>query len=167
MLERIIRGGQTGAEQAAWRAAKAYGVTTGGWMPKGFLTEAGPRPEFAALYGAVETPTANYRQRTEYNVRDTHVTLWFGATDTPGAKTTLNARNGMERPHLLIVPHCEIRPSAVAARLRSHKCVALLNIAGNRESKAPGIGDRVERFLGEVFRQLGHKPESPQILPPT
>ena len=29
-------------------------------------------------------------------------------------------------------------------------------MAGNRESKALGIGARVERFLAEVFRQLGH-----------
>jgi Circularly permutated YpsA SLOG family len=35
MLEKIISGGQTGADQAAWRVAKAYGVTTGGWMPNG------------------------------------------------------------------------------------------------------------------------------------
>ena len=36
MLEKIISGGQTGADQAAWRAAKAFGVPTGGWMPKDF-----------------------------------------------------------------------------------------------------------------------------------
>jgi hypothetical protein len=33
----------------------------------------------------------------------------------------------------------------------------VLNVAGNRESRAPGIGERAERFLCEVFRQLGHK----------
>jgi hypothetical protein len=36
--------------------------------------------------------------------------------------------------------------------------VHVLLVAGNRESKSPGIGDRVERFLGAVFRQLGHRP---------
>jgi hypothetical protein len=34
------------------------------------------------------------------------------------------------------------------------KGVRVLNVAGNRESSAPGIGVRVERFLGAVFRQL-------------
>jgi hypothetical protein len=29
-----------------------------------------------------------------------------------------------------------------------------LNIAGNRESKNPGIGERVERFLIAVFKRL-------------
>jgi hypothetical protein len=53
MLDRIITGGQTDADQAAWRAAKAFGIPTGGWMPLGFLTEAGARPEFAELYGGL------------------------------------------------------------------------------------------------------------------
>jgi hypothetical protein len=38
-----------------------------------------------------------------------------------------------------------------------HK-VRVLNVAGNRESRAPGIGARVERFLADVFRRLGHGP---------
>jgi hypothetical protein len=38
MIERVISGGQTGADQAGWRAARAAGIPTGGFMPKGFLT---------------------------------------------------------------------------------------------------------------------------------
>ena len=34
-------------------------------------------------------------------------------------------------------------------------CPEVLNIAGNRESVSPGIGERTERFLCELFRQLG------------
>ena len=30
-------------------------------------------------------------------------------------------------------------------------------MAGNREHEEPGIGDRVERFLGEVLEQLGFR----------
>jgi hypothetical protein len=64
VLDKVITGGQTGADQAAWRVARAFGIPTGGWMPLGFLTEtadgkgAEPHPEFADLYGARETPTA-------------------------------------------------------------------------------------------------------------
>jgi hypothetical protein len=43
-------------------------------MPLGFLTENGPRPEFADLYGAQEMPTASYRERTWQNVRDSDST---------------------------------------------------------------------------------------------
>jgi hypothetical protein len=34
--------------------------------------------------------------------------------------------------------------------------IRVLNVAGNQESKALGLGARVERFLVEVFRQWGH-----------
>jgi hypothetical protein len=61
MLDRVITGGQSGADQAGWRAARAAGIPTGGFMPKGFLTEDGPRPEFAEEFGAVEMPTDSYK----------------------------------------------------------------------------------------------------------
>ncbi len=38
--------------------------------------------------------------------------------------------------------------------------VKTLNVAGNRESRAPGIKGRVERFLGVVLRRLGHDRET-------
>jgi hypothetical protein len=38
-----------------------------------------------------------------------------------------------------------------------------LNVAGNRESKSPGIGLRVELFLERVFRQLAAKDLDDQV----
>jgi hypothetical protein len=78
MLERVISGFQTGADIAGIYAARAHGIPTGGAMPRGFLTEEGPRPEFAELYGAVELPSSSYPARTERNVRDSDGTIWFG-----------------------------------------------------------------------------------------
>ena len=56
MLERIVCGGQTGADQAGGRAARACRSAIGGGRPRGFLTEGGPRPDGADLYGAHELP---------------------------------------------------------------------------------------------------------------
>jgi Circularly permutated YpsA SLOG family len=56
---------------------------------------------------------------------------------------------------MLVPPGQMIRPSQVAAWI-SESPIRVLNVAGNRESKAPGIGHSVERFLTELFRQLGH-----------
>jgi hypothetical protein len=164
MLEKVVTGGQTGADQAGWRAARAFGIPTGGYMPLGFLTEAGPRPGFAELYGAVEMRTAAYPPRTEANVRETDATLWFGNPDTPGGKATLHACAGMGRPRFIVARGDGIKPSDVAEWIRS-RGVKVLNVAGNRESAAPGIGARVERFLREVFRQLGHEPPTPPRTP--
>jgi Circularly permutated YpsA SLOG family len=57
MIITVVSGGQTGADQAGWRATEACGIPTGGWMPKGFLTEEGPLRWSANVYGAREMPT--------------------------------------------------------------------------------------------------------------
>jgi hypothetical protein len=45
------------------------------------------------------------------------------------------------------------RPSDVAAWIKAEE-VQVLNVAGNRESTEPGIGERAERFLVAVFGRL-------------
>ena len=78
MVERVISGGQTGADQAGLAAAKKLGISTGGYMPKGWRTERGPRPDFAAEYGLQEAATAAYPDRTEQNVIFSDGTVVFG-----------------------------------------------------------------------------------------
>jgi hypothetical protein len=46
--ERVLVG------RRSWRAARACGIATSGWMPEGLQTEDGPRPEFLQLDGAAE-----------------------------------------------------------------------------------------------------------------
>jgi Circularly permutated YpsA SLOG family len=70
MPGRIISGGRTGADQAGWRTAQACGIPTGGRMPRGFLTEDGPRPERADLYGARARLTSSDPERTGADGRD-------------------------------------------------------------------------------------------------
>jgi hypothetical protein len=152
MLERVISGGQTGADQAGWRAAKILGNATGGLMPYGFLTEAGPRPDFAEAFGAVEMLGGGYPDRTRANVRDSDATIWFGNPDSPGGRTTLRACAGFRKPVYLVIEG-QTQPSEVAAWIEAEE-VRVLNVAGNRESTEPGIGDRVERFLVVTLRQL-------------
>jgi hypothetical protein len=134
--------------------SSSCGIETGGWMPKGFLTEEGPQRYFADLYNAVEMPTPWYPARTEQNVRYSDGTLWFGSTDTPGAKTTLEACKRFNRPVMLITPSEVVLPSDVFQWLRQNPQIKRLNIARNRESKNPGIGARVERFLIAVFKRV-------------
>ncbi len=102
MLERIVSGGQTGADQAVWLPAKAVGLATGGWMPENFLTKAGFRPVFAELYGAVEMPGGRYAERTRANARDSDGTVWLGDPESPGGRTTLRACTGLGKPVYLV-----------------------------------------------------------------
>jgi len=160
LLEKIVTGGQTGVDQTAWRVARGFRIATGGWMPQGFLTEHGPRPDLAELFGAAEMPTPAYPARTEQNARDSDATLWFGAIDTPGAHATIESCHKLSRSCLRVEPGGPTRPSQVADWLRQGR-VKTLNVAGSRESEGPDIGARVERFLSAVLRMLGHVPPRP------
>jgi hypothetical protein len=153
----IIGGGQTGADIAGWRAAKRCGFVTRGWMPEGWLTEDGPRPEYAAQYGAVELVGGGYPERTTRNVQDADAVLWFGSTWTAGAKATLNAARRYSKPVFIVGDLAEADPQTVAAWI-GDKGPAVLMIAGNRASKATIPDDQIERHLAEVFALLGFPP---------
>jgi hypothetical protein len=149
MLERIISGGQTGVDQAALRAARACGLETGGWAPLGWETEDGPAPWLAVL-DLVECEKAGYPARTRANARDSDATLWFGYPDSAGGETTLRACARLGKATFEVLDD-HTPPSDVAAWIVAEE-LRVLNVAGNRESKAPGIGARAERFLIAVFR---------------
>lgn len=72
MLEKIISGGQTGADQAALDVAVKYNFAYGGWIPKGRKTEAGPLP---SRYRLSVMPTSDYRDRTLQNILDSQGTV--------------------------------------------------------------------------------------------
>ncbi|MEM9660625.1 MAG: putative molybdenum carrier protein, partial [Planctomycetota bacterium] len=70
----IVSGGQTGADRAALDFAIAADLPHGGWCPRGRRAEDGP---IADKYRLRETPSDSYRQRTEWNVRDSDATAIF------------------------------------------------------------------------------------------
>ena len=47
-------------------------------------------------------------------------------------------------------PVAALEPSHVATWIMKNK-IRTLNVVGNRENEEPGIGDRVEGFLGEIL----------------
>ena len=75
---RIVSGGQTGADRAALDWAIARRIPHGGWCPQGRKAEDGV---IEAKYHLTETPSADYIQRTEWNVRDSNGTVVFSIAD--------------------------------------------------------------------------------------
>ena len=75
MIARVVSGGQTGVDRAALDVVLRLGVPCGGWCPRGRLAEDGP---LSLIYPLDETPTSEYAERTEWNVRDSDGTLILG-----------------------------------------------------------------------------------------
>jgi hypothetical protein len=151
MLERVITGGQIGVDQAAWRAAKAAGIPTGGAMPQGFLTEERPRPDFAAEFGAHELERPGYPARNEANILASDGTLWFGDPTSPWGKLMLEWCRKARKSVLIVSAEGGHPGPARVARWILNLNIQVLNVAGERERESPGIGAWVEAFLAPVF----------------
>jgi hypothetical protein len=159
MISKLITGGQTGADQGALLAARAADVPTGGHAPAGYLTETGPAP-WLADFGLVEMESRGdfYRERTRCNVADAGACLWFGDPNSPGGRLTLGLCYAKAVPTFSVLTRA-VTPESVAAWLTSGVPTgAVLLVAGNRESKNPGIGERVRLFMDDVFRLLRAAP---------
>lgn len=142
---KIISGGQTGADQGGLAAGQALGLQTGGWAPKGWLTEDGPAP-WLADYGLSECGDAGYPVRTYYNVHDADLTVIFGDVGERGSALTKRACIQQHRPYLVNPTADELREFIRA------KGIEVVNVAGNRESKHPGT---YELAFGTLLEALG------------
>lgn len=148
MLQRIISGGQTGADRAALDWAIAHGIPHGGWCPAGRKAEDGP---IDCKYQLTETESANYRARTLRNVRDSDATLVLnvGALDG-GSLETLRAAEREGKPVRVVAldQASSVDIAEVRAWLRG---IGTINVAGPRESKRPGINRAVSVFLARLL----------------
>jgi hypothetical protein len=149
MITKLVSGGQTGADIAALDVALLHGFPHGGWCPKGRKSLEGPIP---AQYRLVETPSASYLQRTEWNVRDSDgtVVFTFAAVATGGSLKTIGFAKKHRKPCLHISKDGDEQAAALRKFVVDHE-IRTLNVAGSRESKEPGIHDWVMGVLEEAF----------------
>jgi hypothetical protein len=151
---RIVSGGQTGVDRGALNAAIELKIPHGGWCPRGRRAEDGAIP---ANYQLEELPSASYAARTERNVLDSDGTLILCRGRLMGG-TALTRRLARRhaRPCLRIrLPELAAgngQPAAqklldrAAAWIVEHR-IHTLNVAGPRESQAPGIEQQAAAFL--------------------
>jgi hypothetical protein len=149
MVQRMVSGGQTGVDRAALDAAIAAGVDCGGWCPLGRLSEDGAVPD---RYPLQETPSSDYAERTLWNARDSDATLiltWGPPTE--GTAYTAMCAQQLGKPVLIVDMNANPDADLVADWLRD-RAIGTLNVAGPRESKAPGAYQAALRFLAELLR---------------
>lgn len=169
----IRSGGQTGVDRAALDVALRMGLAYVGWCPRGGWAEDQPTaPGLLAIYPRLtETPSAVPEQRTAWNVRDSHATLIVVRSDdgvrddnvpdslarSPGTQLTRQlAELVFLRPCLLVdLSHSDSLALARRWLEQTYACIGcdelILNVAGPRESQAPGIYTEAYRFLSELL----------------
>jgi Circularly permutated YpsA SLOG family len=148
MFAGIVSGGQTGVDRAALDVALQLGLDCGGWCPRGRRAEDGPIPD---RYPVRETPSADYPERTEWNVCDSDGTLILArGTLQGGTALTREWAERLGKPCLVVdlnQPHGaeEVRRWAESNRVR------VLNVAGPREGDDPGIYEQAVGILRELL----------------
>ena len=138
--KRIVSGGQTGVDRSALIAAQNLGYDHGGFCPAGRTAEDGQIPDRFPL---TECDSPSYLVRTRMNVEHSDATLVLGYETEPSGGTlrTCEFATAHDKPYSYyrIDVH---EPLAIAKLIRcwwrflEPECV---NVAGPRESKAPGI----------------------------
>jgi Circularly permutated YpsA SLOG family len=154
----IVSGGQTGADLGALVGAKACGIATGGFAPKGFRTERGPNQNLGTIYGLIALQSEDYADRTEMNVSISDaVILIANQFKSPGTLLTKRLIFKFEKPvfevHYSVNPRVGANPyllGDIKSWLDYHKPVTLC-FAGNRESKARGIESWTTGLVRSLF----------------
>lgn len=148
MVEKIVSGGQTGVDRAALDVALELNIPCGGWCPAARRAEDGQVP---AHYPLVETPSVDYRQRTDWNVRDSDGTLVLTrGRPTGGTRFTLRMAMRRRKPRLVVDLNKEVGIAAIKEWIAKNQ-ISILNVAGPRESEMPGIARQATTILQQVL----------------
>ena len=153
-IKQVISGGQTGADIAGLKAAKKLKVKTGGYIPAGFRTQAGPKPQYAKRYGLKETKSSGYPDRTKRNVRAADITVIFSPkVGSRGSALTRRYCEKYGKPCLWISKlNWNSIDKIVAAIQDLEQRRVVVNIAGNREESFPGIEKKVYAMVVSVIK---------------
>jgi len=151
---KIVSGGQTGVDRAGLDAAIELGLPYGGWIPKGRLAEDGAVPERYATMR--EHDSEKYPKRTKANVRDSDATLILidALPMSEGTLLTLRTAENLRRSHhVAILSNADVVEDVQKwlASFQSVEREFVLNVAGPRESNAPGIEQRAKMALKQIL----------------
>lgn len=149
----IVSGGQTGVDRAALDTALRFGFNCTGWCPKGRIAEDGI---ISKKYPLKETDSSDYALRTKLNAADTDGTLiLYLETPDKGTKQTIEYCKALKKPIFIQVLTEKYMIGQLLLWIKQNK-IQHLNIAGPRESSAPGIYLKTIEYLSEVFRKTAN-----------
>ena len=155
---KVVSGGQTGADRGGLDAAIALAIPHGGWCPKGRLAEDGRIPD---VYNQQELYSRFYAHRTEQNVIDSDATVIFTyGPPEGGSKRTVQFAEKHGRPYICIDMNGDNLTAAekiVDWLLPLRNSQLVLNVAGSRGSRNPGLQRRVCDIIKEVIMTINRE----------
>ena len=147
-IRRIVSGGQTGVDRGALDAAISLGLEHGGWCPRGRLAEDGVIPR---RYRLRQTKSADYPTRTEQNVLDSDGTLiLYRQRLYGGTELTRRLAEKHGKPYFVVDLDQTVDLQPVR-RWIDDQAIAVLNVAGPRESSSPGIAGEACEFMAALL----------------
>lgn len=150
--KKIISGGQTGADRAAFDFALENNIEIGGFIPKNRIAEDGEIP--LKYKNLTETETEDFAERTELNVQNSDATLILSHGKLAGG--SLLTKEFAEKYHKLFlhIDFSEIEPEKAVERVESGLSTINcenLNIAGSRKSEDTKIYEKTREFLRNLL----------------
>lgn len=161
MIEKIISGGQFGADMGGLLGASDLDIKTGGTAPHGWLTEKGKQPELLESFGLVEGPFDPkwYIKRTMLNVDDSDGTIAFRLKYSVGTDATIGYALSKRWDRTInFESQTKYKPVYILETLSRVDIISIknwieennikvLNVAGHRESVVPGIQEKVRLII--------------------
>jgi hypothetical protein len=150
-IQKIISGGQTGADRAALDFAIDNDIPYGGWLPKGRKTEDGTLPE---KYHLQEMPTGEYSKRTEQNVFDSEGTVIVSHGFLTGGSALTREFAIRHKKQWIHIDLKELSQKEAAGKLSSwltENEIKILNVAGPKAGKDQMIYEATLRLLQETL----------------
>ena len=136
-------------DRAALDVALDLNIPCGGWCPKSRLAEDGTIPE---KYPLQETKTEIYEERTRKNVEDSDGTLVLvRGHPVGGTAYTIETALTFGKPLWIVDLTKEFSIRDVFDWMERN-FIKVLNVAGPRESGAPGIYAEAKAVLSQILR---------------
>ena len=137
-------------DRAALDAASANRIPHGGWCPKDRQAEDG---RIDSRYHLQETHSGDYPVRTARNVRDADGTLIINIGDVEGGTAlTLQTARTSRKPCLVVDIEQGFDERLIWHWITEHG-IEILNVAGPRESKHPGIYQEAFKLLNSLLKK--------------
>ena len=165
IIERVISGGQTGADYGGLVAAKWDNIPTGGFAPRGFITTNGPDPMLASIFG-LEEHSGGYAARTKANIVMADMTIVVASNiNSPGTALTIREAKKLQKP-LVVATYspfiedmedwtCESSLKLAIDKINSlwytNGKSVVINIAGNSDATCPMAFKFTFYFCNRLF----------------